>query len=304
MHEVFAAVRIWQLGEIQGLKRHAAATAERIFGKPRWKAVLGKVDKSLDERERLMQLCFGVLHTSGFEDNPEDSVRTLHNMELASINYVDEQLHKMESWPIWVADKRNPKCSVGVEQVFDCVLEYADGKLIRFIGTIDGLVHDLYRDNRLTLDENKTAARLDDAWKFSFDMSHQITGYVAAGTSVFGVPIQHARVTGLKIKPSGRGEDIHVMGLKRSPDSVIYWSRWVRHTVDIAELYENDYENAPTYTHSCNRYFRPCSLIPFCTDTAEGRRIQWEQMVTPEGSPSERSIAAHVEYLRLEDMAR
>lgn len=304
MHEVFAAVRIWQLEHVQGLKRHAAVTAERIFGKPRWKRMLAQVDAGNDERERLLQLCFACLHTSGYEDNPTDPVRTISNMELACIHYVDEQLHKMESWPIWVADVKNPRAAVGVEQVFDCCLEYADGRTIRFIGTVDGLVINIYRDNRPTLDENKTAARLDDAWKFSFDMTHQITGYNAAATSLFGVNVEHARVTGLKIKPTGRGEDIYVMEVRRSADAVIAWSRWVRHTVELAELYENDYENAPTYTHSCNRYFRPCSLIPFCTDTPEGRKIQWAEMVPPEGSPSERSIAEHVKYLIKEDMAR
>lgn len=303
MHEVFAAVRIWQLEHVQKLKKHAAVTAKRIFGKPRWKRMLADVDFGLDDREQLMQLGFAALHTSGYEDDPEDKVRTLSNMELATINYVDEQLYKMDNWPIWVANKKDPLSAVGIEQVFDCVLEYADGKLVRFIGTLDGLVLNAGRDMRPTLDENKTASRLDDAWKFSFDMTHQITGYLAAGTSVFGLTIEHARVTGLKVKPTNRGEDIYVLEVSRTPDAILHWARWVRHTVDLAELYANDYENAPRYTHSCNRYFRPCSLIPFCCDTREGRTIQWEQMVAPEGSPSERSIKAHVEQLRREDRA-
>ncbi len=303
MHEVFAAVRIWQLEHIQKLPRHARATADRIFGKDRWQRMLAAIDPTQDERVRLQQLCFASLHTSGYEDDPNDKVRTISHMELASINYVDEQLHKMDSWPIWVADKKKPNAPVGIEQVFDCVLEYADGKLIRFIGTVDGLVVDIYREERLTLDENKTAARMDDAWKFSFDMTHQITGYLACASAIFGLPVRHARVTGLKVQPTGRGEDLHVMVVSRTNDSVLHWSRWVRHTVDLAELYAGDFENAPRYTHSCNRYFRPCSLIPFCTDSAEGRIIQWGEMVAPDGSPSERSIAEHVRQLRMEERA-
>lgn len=290
MHEVFAAVRIWQLEHRQKLKKHATVTADRIFGKQRWKRMLENVDKSLDEREQLMQLAFASLHTSGYEDNPDDAIRTISNMELASIIYIDEQLDKMDSWPIWVANRKDPHAAVGIEQVFDCILEYADGKLIRFIGTLDGLVHDVYRDNRLTLDENKTASRIDDAWKYHFDMTHQVTGYLACGSAVFALPIYHARVTGLKIKPTNRGEDVYPMLVSRTADSIIHWARWVRHTVDLAELYEGDFENAPRYTHSCNRYFRPCSLIPFCCDSKEGRQIQWSQMVPVEGSPSERSI--------------
>lgn len=298
MHEVFAAIRIWQLEEKQGLKRHAKATALRIFGKDRWNKMQLAVDPDLVERERLMQLAFAALHTSGYEDNPDDQVRVISNMELSAIIYIDEQLGKMDQWPIWVADKKNPNGAVGIEQVFDCILEYADGKLIRFIGTLDGLVHDLYRDNRLTLDENKTAYRIDDAWKYSFDMSHQVTGYLACGSAVYGLPIHHARVTGLKIKPTNRGEDVYPMIVSRTPDSFLHWSRWVRHTVDLAELYDGDFENAPRYTHSCNRYFRSCSLIPFCCDSAEGRRIQWDQMVSVEGSPSERSIQLRREERR------
>ncbi len=290
MHEMFAAVRIWQLDERQGLSRHAKATASRIFGLSRWKSMLSKVDSDLDDRERLLQLAFAALHTSGYEDNPDDQVRTMSNMELSTIHYVDEQLGKMDQWPIWVADKRDPSAAVGIEQVFDCILEYADGKLIRFIGTLDGLVHDLYRENRLTLDENKTAYRIDDAWKYSFDMSHQITGYLACGSAVYGLPIFHARVTGLKIKPTNKGEDCYPMTVTRTADSFLHWHRWVRHTVDLAELYSGDFENAPRYTHACNRYFRACSLIPFCCDSADGRKIQWEQMLPVEGSPSERSI--------------
>lgn len=279
------------------MKRHAKATSDRIFGKERWKVMLERVDWELPDREQLQQLAFAALHTSSFEDNPDDAVRTLSNMELSSIVYIDEQLPKMDSWPIWVADKKDPKSAVGIEQVFDCILEYADGKIIRFIGTLDGVVTDWHRD-RIVLDENKTAYRIDDAWKYSFDMAHQITGYIAAASAVYGLPIEWARVTGLKIKPTGRGEDVYPMLVKRNPDSFIHWARWVRHTVDIAELYQDDYENAPRYTHSCNRYFRACSLIPFCCDTAEGRRVQYGEMVSVEGSPSERSIQLRREERR------
>jgi len=297
MHQVFAAVRIYQLQYVQKLPRHAKATALRIFGAERWKRILTDVDNSLDVREQVMQLAFGVLHTSGYEDNPEDNIRTLSNMEMASIQYVDEQLYKWENWPIWVADKKDPTKAVGIEQVFDVVLEYADGRLVRFIGTVDGLILNARRDNRPTLDENKTASRLDDAWKFSFDMTHQVTGYIACARTIFALPISHSRITGLKIKPTNRGEDIYVMEVSRTDDSILHWARWVRHTVDLAELYTPidkdgapDIEALPRYTHSCNRYFRPCSLIPFCTDTPDGRLEQWSQMVAVEGSPSERAV--------------
>lgn len=290
MHQVFAAVRIWQLKEVQKLPKHALSVADRIFGRQRWLKCLEDVDHELDAREQLQQLTFAVLHSSEFFDDPSDNIRTLSNMEMACIVYVDEQLSKLDSWPIWVADKKKPNCAVGIEQVFDVVLTYSDGKIIRFIGTIDGLVIDEFRNNRPTLDENKTASRLDDGWINSFDMSHQVTGYLACGTATFGFPIWHSRINGLKIKPSNRGEDSYTKIVSRDADAVLHWARWVRYTVDLFETFERDFENAPRFTHSCNRYFRPCSLIPFCCDTPDGRAEQWEQMVAVEGSPSERAV--------------
>src|ERR1044071_5126844 len=133
MHQVFAAVRIWQLKERQRLPRHATKAAERIFGLPRWKAALQEVDSSLDDRERLLQLTFAILHGSGYYDDPGDNVRTIGNMEMATILYVDECLSKMDNWPIWVADKRDPTKPIGIEQVFDVILTYDDGHVIRYI---------------------------------------------------------------------------------------------------------------------------------------------------------------------------
>lgn len=290
MHQVFAAIRIWQLDKHQRLHRHAENVAARIFGRSRWNAALAEVDASLEERDQILQLCFAILHGAGFYDDPSDNVRTLSNMELATITYVDEQLPKMDNWPIWVADKKDPKCFVGIEQVFDVILTYEDEREIRFIGTVDGLVVDVYRGERLTLDENKTASRLDDGWINSFELSHQVTGYIAATSAVLKLPVWHSRVTGLKIKPTNKGEDKYVKIVSRNASHVHVWSEWVRHTVDLYETYRDRFEDAPRYTHSCNRYFRPCSLIPFCADTADGRMEQWAEMVTPQGSPSERAI--------------
>jgi len=290
MHEVFAAVRIWQLSDKQGLNKHATATAERIFGRKRWNDCVNEVDAGLDDRERLLQLTFAILHSGEFYDDPSDDIRTIGNMEMATIVYVDEQLPKMENWPIWVADKKNAGGPVGIEQVFDVVLVYDDGRTIRYIGTLDGLVLDEYRSKRPTLDENKTASRLDDGWIASFDMSHQVTGYLACASTYFGFPIWNSRIQGLKIKPAHRGDDKYVKLVSRNANNVRAWASWVRHTVELFEAYRSDWENAPRYTHSCNRYFRPCSLIPFCSDSPDGRVEQWAQMETPAGSPSERAV--------------
>lgn len=293
MHEVFAAVRLWQLQYVQDLPEHALVNANRIFGQKKWRAILKEAGKAGDdEREHLLELCYAVLHSFGWVDNPDDKVRTMSNMELACIHYVDLRLPHMAGWPIYVADERDPNAIVGIEQPFDVVFLFEDGRQIRFIGTIDGLVYFINRGNRVhVLDENKTASRIDTGWQLAFDLSHQVTSYCAACTSVFGFPVYRSRVTGLKIKPTNKGEDaVPIEPLVRTESSFQNCGAWLRHSVEMFESYSNDYENAPRYTHSCNRYFRPCALLSFCGDTAEGRREQWDQMIQADPTPSERAV--------------
>lgn len=288
MHDVFAAVRIWQLEHRQNLKRHAQVTGERIFGKKRWDSCVSHT-KPDDERDHLLELCFNVLHTGGWEDSPYDKNRTMANLELSTIDYIDERLPHMENWPIYVENGRDPYCMVGIEQIFDVVLVYEDGVRIRFIGTVDGLVVK-QPQNIHVLDENKSANRLGNGWRAGFEMSHQVTGYCAAGTVVFGFPIEHSRVTGVKV---GRGEDPYAFEpIARGPEFVAVWASWVYQAAAKLESYWDRYEDAPRFTHSCNRYFRPCSLLAFCADTVEGRKEQWKEMVPNDLSPSEEAILA------------
>lgn len=260
-------------------------TGERIFGKRRWKDCVTHI-KTKDERDYLQELCLNVLHTAGWEDSPYDKNRTMANMELASIDYIDERLPHMENWPIYVENGRDPHCMVGIEQTFDVVVEWEDGYRARYIGTVDGLVLSLPK-NIPVLDENKSANRLGDGWRAAFEISHQITGYCAAGSIMFGFPIQHSRVTGVKV---GRGEDPYTLEpTARDEGFVAHWAKWFYQTAKMYEAYQDNYEDAPRYTHSCSRYFRPCSLIPFCADTVEGRRNHWNSMVPNDLSPSEQA---------------
>jgi hypothetical protein len=275
----------------QHLSDHAKVVANKIFGKSRWDAIVKDCKGATDEREHLMQMCFSVLHSSGWDDNPDDRNRTLANMEQSTICYVDERLPTMDLWPLYVEDERNPACMVGIEQAFDIVLEYDDGTLIRYIGTVDGLVKKVSVD-KWFLDENKTASRITDGWRLSFDMAHQVTAYCAASTTVFGFPVFNARVTGNLIKPTGKGEDVYPIEVSRDEYAIRNWASWVYHTVRMFDAYKDDFELAPRYTHSCNRYFRPCSLLPFCCDTPEGRLEQFNEMVPVEPTPSERAIEA------------
>lgn len=238
----------------------------------------------------MQELSFAILESSGWVDNDDDTTRTMANMQMATIHYIDERLASMDSWPIYVQDVKKSDCMVGIEQVFDVVVLYGDGREVRYIGTVDGLIKKRSADE-FYLDENKTANRIDDGWRLSFEMSNQVTGYSVISEAVFGFKVEKCRVTGNKIKPTNSGENVYPLEtLRRSTEAFSAWGRWLRHTVDLYEQYENNYEEAPRYTHSCNRYFRPCSLIPFCTDDPTGRREQWSDMIESDKSPSERAV--------------
>jgi PD-(D/E)XK nuclease superfamily len=292
MHQVFAAVRIWQLDRVQNLPKHARVTGHRIFGELRWNMVWNHCLNQTDERDQVLELCFAVLHSSKWKDEISDETRTMTNMELSTIVYVDEQLPKMDNWTIYVQDKDDAQSMVGIEQVFDVVLTYSDGYEIRYIGTVDGLVQKT-STGKYYVDENKTASRLNDAWRNAHDVRHQTTGYCAISTAVFPFKVTRCRVQGLRIKPGNKGEDIYPLEpIERTEDAFQHWATWVRENVEVYEKYKNDFEHATRRTHSCNRFFRPCSLLSFCGDTPEGRMLAFhEHMVAASLSPSERAVS-------------
>lgn len=236
-----------------------------------------------------MQVALATLSTANWEDSPKDKNRTMANMQMAAIHYVDERMRFMNHWPIYVEDENNPDSMVGIELVFDICVSYTDSKVIRYIGTIDGLVYHI-KHKTYALDENKTANRLGDSWRLMFDMAHQVTGYCAASGPTFGFPVMRNRVIGVQIPPNSADPTYQCEPLVRDEEKIAVWARWLRHTVEMYETYKDDYESAPRYTHSCNRYFRPCALLTFCCDSIEGRREQWDEMVPADKSPSERSI--------------
>jgi hypothetical protein len=58
----------------------------------------------------------------------------------------------------------------------------------------------------------------------------------------------------------------------------------------LTREYADDPINAPKYTHSCNRYFKPCSFIAFCDNSEEEQRLILSEMVTDEWSPLSKPV--------------
>lgn len=307
MHELFAAVRLWQLWFYDLKDPHRYYKDEitscpwliwyhglRLFGRDRFEGMLDMINNMEDERTNCINFCLQALYSSGFYDDPRDTKRTMSNLEEAGIMYIDRwNFHRN---PIWIRDINDPESDVGIEIAFDLVITFSfkeddwnldqsiDAKSYRFCGKLDGL-H--YRDNKLTVGENKTASRLDDAWRQSFEMSSQVTGYVLAGSTFTQQPIDKAIVWGLAIplpKSYDNGGLVDEY-LTREPYMLARWFDWFLHSVELYEKYENDPTAAPKYTHSCNRYFRSCSFIPFCTADDDDQQLALSEMIDDEWSP-------------------
>jgi hypothetical protein len=282
MHEVFAALRLWQLYRIHNLPDHFNHHAIRIFGRNRVEACFWPKP---DPRDEALSFCFEILNSGEFYDDPNDNIRTVANMEETTIRYVDEQLAVMDRNDIWVADRSDPTAPVGVEYSFDMVVD----DVIRYIGTIDGITVHQPR-GVVRLEENKTASRLDEAWRESFRIKFQPTGYTIAGRLLTGQPIVESKIIGVKVKQTRSTEDYLTFVEHRDEENFHYFHQTLMFTHRLALEYKGRALDAPMFTHSCNRYFRPCGFIDLCAGSREDQEMMYEAMEKTPLSPSEKAI--------------
>ena len=295
MHDVFACCRFFDMLNVCADEKKAEevnAYATKLFASAaepnRWNQAMTCFASAEDDETRCMQMCLNLLETSGYHDDPRDSKRTQSNLESAAINYV--QRYPLGRFvPIHTADG-----IIGVEVPFDVTM-YSDANLpiIRFVGRVDGVCNDTLRPGKTIpeVHENKTGSRIDTVWSNSFETSHQVTGYCVAMSCILNEPIRNCTMWGLQIpvpKSSMYSDGIMRYPVSRTDEQLYEWQLWVLHTVRMINNYMEDPVTAPMYTHSCNRYFRSCSLIPFCTESeAQRRHIFNNEMVTKRWSPLE-----------------
>lgn len=291
MHDVFAWVRLLSWNH----QRHERPTfdeafwfhGERLFGGDRTKAAVGEISFDEDISQQAKMSALNILETTGFYDDPRDRRRTMSNLEECVLAYIDRW-----RWnePVWMRHADDPMGDIGIEIPFDLVVEVDrpdicdTPHMFRLTGKIDGIhVH----NGKITLHENKTASRLSEAWSMSFSMSSQVTGYCVAASTFTQESVRNAIIHGLAI-PLPKSYDYggvvreHV---SRSDYQIHKWIEWLVHTIDMYECWRDNPYDAPRYTHSCNRYFRPCSFIPFCDTDPEDQRRVVQDMVTEEWSP-------------------
>jgi hypothetical protein len=285
-HEAFAAIRLAQL--FYTYPEHARHHAIRVFGKDRASNILAVIQRADNLDGAIRASGVEAIISSGFEDSPWDKRRTLANMETSIIAYAAN--YDAERWPVWVANRSSPREPVGIEQPFAMLVTFllADDSIleIRLTGKIDGLHWNREEGGEVVLHENKTGSRLDNAWASAFNISHQITGYCVAGSLMTGDRIRRAVVRGVQIPmPKMLINGLNDVWVTREVYHQERWLRWMLHTYRLYQQYKDDPINAPKYSHSCNRYFRPCPMIPMCYGDAEEQVKIRSEMVKDEWSP-------------------
>jgi hypothetical protein len=78
--------------------------------------------------------------------------------------------------------------------------------------------------------------------------------------------------------------------MRREDHHFTRWLAWLVHTVEMTRKYANDPYNAPKFTHSCSRYFRPCIFVPFCVADDEEQKLIVSELVFDEWTPLDKPL--------------
>tara|TARA_R100001594_G_scaffold149616_1_gene207968 strand:- start:642 stop:1754 length:1113 start_codon:yes stop_codon:yes gene_type:complete len=302
-HEAFAAIRLYQYKYFQAKSETqrdiAKAAGIRLFGNDRYQRICSVLSETATHRTNAINFAIESIESTDFYDDIGDSRRTLSNISESIIAYIDA--YDMERYPIWERNPEDPNSDIGIEIPFDIVVSVEwdnamfpiaiDGNNLtsktiecRFTGKLDGL-H--WNKDKLIVIENKTGARLDDSWLAQWILSHQITGYCIAAATFTNISCLHALVSGMRI-PIGKvpAEGIRKELVPRSSILFEKWANWFVTSVETEQQWRNNVVDAPMYTHSCNRYFRSCSFLPFCAAESVNEKKQIiEEMDIDEWSP-------------------
>lgn len=283
LHQCFSAIRLWQLGYVQGHVALMQYHGTRLFGADRWAVIHGAMERA--EGDAISSLRNGALEcldSSGFTDDPDDKRRTYSSLETSLLYYCQRWDHAR--YPVWIRDITDPSSDVGIEIPFAVVIEGGGVPLFRYTGRIDGIHTD--KGGELIIQENKTAARLNIAWKMAFNTSHQVTGYAIAASLFSGQMIDKGIVLGLSIPiPRTVSDGLAMEYVTRPPHAKRQWLEWLMHTVQLHNTFQHAPLEAPMYTASCNRYFSPCQFIPLCAGDAEEQAIILDELHHDEWSP-------------------
>lgn len=283
-HEAFASVRLGDLffngADFYGYENlcrdKAVLRATQLFGTARTESWLQTIQRGEDIERSIMLGALDVFESTGFYDDPDDKRRTIANIEQTIIAYVSR--YPLGKTMCVVTLGAHGRGFIGVEVPVDVYIRVTsqDERYyeFHFVGRSDGVMWEDRGKTRINIEDDKTSSRLNDAWHESWKTSHQMTGYCAAMSAMLNLAINTGVVRGASI-PLPKTYDyggIAFVPFSRTPLQFNEWIEYVMHVMGIVNMYNNEPLHAPKYTHSCNRYFRPCAYVPFC-DSPFGERV-------------------------------
>lgn len=295
MHEVFSMLNLYQVGYVQGLHDHATHHGELLFPSDRYKVIMEKTTDQASDMMNLEAIALRTIATSEFYDDPEDRNRTIANLEHCALELVNYWLMNMRDYNIYISDKEDATKPIGVEQsldvVFDVIDHHGEVTPIRFIGLGDA-VYQNHKTGKVTLGEYKTASSMNDAWREAFRTRHQITGYNAALKAYFDTSLVTGNtiLLGTAVPVRKTTAPVQHFTIERDDENTKHFLNTMLFSQRLIQDFNNgiDALHAPMFTHSCNRYFRPCSQLDLCSAAMEDQYAMYEQMLDkPELSPSE-----------------
>lgn len=286
-HEFFCALRLYECYRT-GLTDHFMHHGVRLFTGETFRQMCDHLHGGKDERTESLNFALEALYQSGFYDDPNDKRRTMANIETMCIHYFDHWTPKR--YPLWIEDESNPKALIGAEMPFALRLVYEmhDGKemVIYYTGKFDGLHYSSEKKERVYVHENKTGSRMDDAWKASMTMTHQVTGYCLAASQIVGSQVYAAKIFGTQLP-------VPVSGANAYDDSVYtreehhyhQFFQWLLEQHQQVKRFFPEPWRATKNTHSCNRYFRPCAFVPMCDGPPEYQEEVYNGLEDDQWSP-------------------
>jgi hypothetical protein len=194
------------------------------------------------------------------------------------------------NFPIWVKDHNDPTKEIGIEKSLDVVFTaYFDNDIvssIRFIGLVDVLYSRV--GNPVKLGEYKTTSSMNDGWMEAFRTRNQQSAYYGALHAFFDNVADGIIMTGSTIPVRKTTVSVQHFEIDRGSQNVKDFLRTALFAEDLIKKHVDNPIFAPMFTHSCNRYFRPCALLDLCTAEQSDQLVMLETMnVSEEMSPSE-----------------
>jgi hypothetical protein len=295
-HDAFAAIRLGDLyfnGEVFyggafNVRQIATEHAIHLFGKDRATDWVTAINRGEDLERSIMLGALDIFESSGYYDDPDDKRRTIANIEETIVAYCSR--YPLGKIMVFVGLDVRQKRFVGIEVPLDMFLhiEHADGVFeYRFTGRVDAVMWPNTKRTHISIEDDKTASRLNEAWHESWKIAHQPTGYCLGIGALLDAEVNRGVIRGASI-PLPKTYDyggIATVPFIRSPLQFIEWADHVVHIMSIVDKYNDRPLNAPRYTVSCNKYFRPCNYIPFCDSSVHERGIMFNEMDTEVWDP-------------------